>query len=220
MMTSKNFLIFILLLFPLIGVGQEDANKLPTFSLKTAPAANLDFVSGGRAGLDLELGLGKRFSVEGRGSMYTGLVGYGVRKQRGWRLGGALRYYCDTTVDLPFFIGVNVWTAQQNFWSKDSITPLDSLTVGYRKVNHLDRQILAFNVSSGFKTYVSERVFFEVVLEVGVRHKQTTCSGLTESELARRDYGDSFVFPNVMECGDVWRMHANARFRIGIALGN
>jgi hypothetical protein len=227
-MRRINFfpLLFIFFVFATKGFSQTDSThaipKLPVDSsfhfpliLKTTPLTLIDIFNGTSANIIAESFLVKQFSVSMELGAYYWLAGYGMKHLHGWRTGMEFRYYFNENPNYDYFFGLRYFYKQVGFSITDSI---QLNAVSYTKNHLVHKEVNVVDLVFGTRQFnPGKKYVTEFYFGIGVRFKNTTCFDLTQNELDHRFYGDSFVFPILMENGQY--VHLDFLFGVKVGIG-
>lgn len=217
----KQFFILLICLFSFRAFAQQDslAEKDSTalryrLCVKTAPLAFLDIYNGGSLVIIAESFPMKQFSIAPEFGMYFGIPGYNSKNNKGIRAGMELRYYYSQSEKEDQFVGLRYFHRKQTF------TATDTVGIGtepvYLKSFQLAKEVNVIDFTWGARRYLKKKnCFYEFFIGAGVRMVDAEASGITQTEIDNRLFGESMVLPMVHYCG----YHAMPDFILGWKFG-
>lgn len=224
-MTRFLFFIFASICFSTtVCYSQSDSISTKTDSsfyfpivLKTTPLTLIDIVNGGSAVIIAESFPAKQISVSMELGAYYRFGGYGMRHLHGWRSGMELRYYFNENPDYDYFFGLRYFYKKIGFEITDSIK-IDLTQGAYARTYNVTKDVNVIDFVFGTRNFTPlKKNITEFYFGLGVRFKNTSCSQLSSLEADHRQYGDSFIFPILMENGSY--THLDFLFGIKIGIG-
>lgn len=148
---------------------------------------------------------------------YYRLSAYNVKHLHGWRSGMELRYYFNENSDYDYFFGVRYFYKKIGFNMTDSIR-IDSVSYAKDHFVHKEVHVVDFVFGTRYFT-LGKKTTTELYCGIGVRFKNTVISDLTQNEIDHRQYGDSFIFPILMESGATVHFDVLFGIKVGIGIG-
>lgn len=192
---------------------QNTVVEYARLAVKTDLLPLIDVYNGGNVRVGLEYRFNETHGVSAEvGGLYYPL-GNGMKNLKGFVGKGEYRYYYSKGAD--YYISAEYHIKKQSLDYGDTIK-IEGLAP-YWKEYSLSKLNHNANLKWGYQA-TEGRLVFDLYTGLGVRWKNTTCTGITEQELSNREHFDSMSLPETFKCGRGTYLTITFGFRVGLRL--